>query len=142
MSTVSQLTFCPLYIYIAFLNYISNHIIHLFPTISLLFLTLLLLIYFVLYCYTFSNISPSHLPFQFSTTTLMSLFFYPFLLLLFWFFLPPSYYYKFVILSPILHIFSHTKKLLLSLSLSFTHFCAWIFYFLYLYFRLMNLCVL
>ena len=42
--------------------------VHLFPTISLLFLNLLLLINYVSYCYTSNNLSPSLLHFYLRTT--------------------------------------------------------------------------
>ena len=42
--------------------------VHLFPTISLLFLNLLLLINYVSYCYTSYNLSPSLLHFYLRTT--------------------------------------------------------------------------
>ena len=57
---------------------------------------------------------------------LMSIFFYLFLFFLFWLFLSPFYYYKYDILSHILYIFSHMKKVItlsLPLSLSFLFLC-------------------
>ena len=94
------------------LRHISSHVTHLLPTLSLslsqLFFFLLI---FLTYCYTFSNIFPSLLPFHFPTTNyLISLFFYPFNFLYFWLFLFSSSYYKFPILSHIRCIvFSHIK---------------------------------
>ena len=77
-------------------------------SLSQLFFFLLI---FLTYCYTFSNIFPSFLPFHFPTTNyLISLFFYPFNFLYFWLFLFSSSYYKFPILSHIRCIvFSHIK---------------------------------
>ena len=77
-------------------------------SLSQLFFFLLILL---TYCYTFSNIFPSLLPFHFPTANyLISLFFYPFNFLYFWLFLFSSSYYKFPILSHIWCIvFSHIK---------------------------------
>ena len=50
------------------LSHINGHMVHLFPTISLLFLNLLLLINYVSYCYTSYNLSPSLLHFYLRTT--------------------------------------------------------------------------
>ena len=78
-----------------------------------------ILINFSTYYYTFSNISSSFLPFYLLTTIYLdSLFLYLFIFLYFWLFLFPSSYYKFVILSPILCMFSHTKAYF-SFSLNF-----------------------
>ena len=112
------------------LDHIDGQIIHLFPTISLLFLTFLLHINFVPY-------SLKHFPillhFSLSTTLninvtrTLSLHIRFILTLLF-----TSFYYKFDILSLILYIFSHTKKGYYSLSLSwFFFFFWWIFIFIF-----------
>ena len=126
-------------IIILLLSYISSHIIHLFSTISLLYFTLLLL-NFVSCCYTFSNLFLTLLPFHFSTTlninvTLLLSLHLPFI---FDSFYPhPITINLLFSLSHSTHIFPHKKILLLSLSLFLR-----IFYFLYLYFRLVNLCIL
>ena len=96
------------------LSHISGHIIYLFPTIAIH--------YFKPQCPFYLFISPL-------LSTLLSLFIYPFLFLLFSLFLAPFYYYKYVILSPILYIFSHMKNVItFSLSLSCFIF-VWIFIF-------------
>ena len=114
-----------------FLRHISDHIIYLFP----------------IYLHYFQPLLPFYLFNSPLLSTLISFFIYLFLFFLFWLFLSPFYYYRYDILSHILYIFSHMKKVItlsLSLSLSLSHvfIFVWIFYFLYLYFRLMNLCVL
>ena len=48
------------------LRHINNHIIHLLSTLSLSLYSLFLLI-FLTYCYTFSNLFPSLLPFHLPT---------------------------------------------------------------------------
>ena len=98
-----------------------------------------ILINFSTYYYTFSNISSSFLPFYLLTTIYLdSLFLYLFIFLYFWLFLFPSSYYKFVILSPILCMFSHTKAYF-SFSLNFFFIFRWIFlFFLHLYFWLVS----
>ena len=108
------------------LNYINGHIIYLFPTNSLLVLTLFLLISsFLTYCYTFSNLSPSLLPFHLPTTIyLNTILLYHFIFLYFWIFLFPFLYYKFTILSLFYAHFFHTQNVIsLSLSLSLSQFC-------------------
>ena len=119
---ISKIWSVTLIVAIFLLNHNDSHIIYLFPTISLLFLTFLLLFNFVPY---FLKHFPILLPFYLSTTLninvtrTLSLHIRFILTLLFW-----SFYYKFDILSLILYIFSHTKKGYYSLSLS------WFFFFL------------
>ena len=132
------------------LNHISNYIIHLFSTISLLFLTIFLLINLPKYCYTISNLSP---PFYLFISpllfTLILLFLYPFIFLYFFLFLFSPFYYKFSVLLHSMHSFpnSHTKRFsLFSLSKFFFFifcffFCFYIFFILHLYFRLINFCI-
>ena len=114
------------------LNHISGPIIHIFPTLSLIFNFFFFLLISQITCPLLS--------------TLISLFLYPFIFHYFWLFLFPSSYYKFTIFSPILCIvFLHTKSFFpLSLSLSqFIPFFRFLFLFLFLfslhlYFKLMN----
>ena len=110
------------------MSHISGHIIHLFST-PLLFLTFLFLLISQLIITLFPTFPPLFYHFIFSLlSTLISLFFYLFIFLYFWLFLFPSSYYKFVILSPILCMFSHTKAYF-SFSLNFFFIFRWIFYF-------------
>ena len=110
------------------MSHISGHIIHLFST-PLLFLTFLFLLISQLIITLFPTFPPLFYHFIFSLlSTLISLFFYLFIFLYFWLFLFPSSYYKFVILSPILCMFSHTKGYF-SFSLNFFFIFRWIFYF-------------
>ena len=119
------------------MSHISNHNIHMFPTISILLFTLflLLILYFtVIFPLTFL---PHFNLFIYSLlSTLMPLLLYPFDFLLFCLFLSSSSYNKFVIFSCILYIFSPHQKCYLSLSLSLSlspmflfFFFLWIFIF-------------
>ena len=97
------------------LSHISGHIIYLFPTIAI---------------HYFKPQCPFYLFISALLSTLMSLFIYPFLFLLFLLFLSPFYYSKYVILSPILYIFSHMKNVI-TFSLSLFHvlfLCEFLFF--------------
>ena len=121
------------------LGHISNHIIHLPPTLSLSFLIIFLLINLSPYNYFSSNISltfnflsplyqkKNFLSPHYSTLTLQ--FLHPFIFLLFWIFLS-SY-------------FVYTKRWVLSHSLFFffSFLLADFYSLLRLYFKLMNFCV-
>ena len=90
---------------------------------------------------------PFSLPFiSLLLSTLMSFVLNPSLFLLFWLFLSPTSYYKFDSLTCTLYIFSPHKKVYYSLSRFFFFFLLFLvdffFFFLYLYFRLMNFCIL
>ena len=133
-----------------------------FNILSLIFNSFFL-INFPTYCYNFSNFSPLFYIFiSLPLFTLISIFFYPFIFLYFLLFLFLSSYYKFTIFFSIeLIVFSHTKCYFSpSLSLSLSHPHTHIFYthkfislsflfssfggffFLHLYFRLMNFCII
>ena len=106
-------------------SHINNHIIHLFPTLSLSFLTIFLFINFSTYNYSSSNISPSFLHFYLSTTLYLNITIFASIhLLLFWLFFSLYIYYIIFLLS--LSIFCPHKKWILSLSLSLS-LSLWIF---------------
>ena len=98
-------------------SHINNHIIHLFPTLSLSFLTIFLFINFSTYNYSSSNISPFFKPFYLSITLYLNVIISPSIqILLFWLFFSPFIYYKIFLFS--LSIVCPHKKWILSLSLS------------------------
>ena len=89
-----------------------SHIIYLFPTFPLSFLTTFFLINFLPYIYISSNISSSLLHFHLTTTLYLNVI------------IPPSLHHHFILTLlllilftiPFNSIFSHTKRWILSLS--------------------------
>ena len=129
-----------------FNNYTLSNLSHSFtfssPQSPLPSTLILLYIFPFIFLYFVSSSFPL-LPFHLPTTLNLNITIHLFLhLSLFCLFIFTSSYYKFVILFSILCIIFPHKKVYLSLSLSLSHNIFWsIFFFLHLYFKLINFCV-